>query len=667
MEYRLGKAEDLTHIETFVWQAIFPAFEHPDLNEEQRAANDRVVEDAREVAMRAIMRDDRVLYIAYDEERQQLAGMVIGQQRPTAYPMLDYLIVARRYWGKGVADQLLDAASFWLGNKRPLQLAVRYYNSRAIAFFEKHGFQDTGESAGDYAIPRILMLRPAGYETQKLAEEEPQLALGLDDSTSQPHQDEHPPEELSETQATVPAAIDESPLELQDLFADLEAESSSSLDLVSSPAEEEFQQEEELEVQAAEEPASLADEQAEAPSNSGSRFPHIELEITLPEEDDQRDNPYADHIEEQDDRLVPDAMEDKELPFEFAFQEEEEEAAATEESPVWESLVFEEISAATERISEQEFSCSNCGTLLPAQARFCFNCGAAQSELVAQPPPLPIQQATEEIELEEEPTAEKLPEIVPSTGPDAWGIDWGGSLISDFRSFFRQRFVQRVTDYFGLKAVSVYEEHRQASDFQDTVSAQLSALADWVRLHRQQPAWSNELGRLRLLAAVEALIEFFLVEGSVELHRGIWPQRLLRHQAKDWNSVDLFAMVMDYLNFTEESEEVYTDFVQMPAKVLRNASKQYLRAAKDERVLFVCDQSLLGTGKQGFAMTDVAIYWRPVLQSANSLLYQDIETVVVKGDHLLINGRYFDGGQRLNRKLALLLRRLKTLVATYAA
>ncbi|MEM7572725.1 MAG: GNAT family N-acetyltransferase [Bacteroidota bacterium] len=665
MEYRLGKAEDLTHIETFVWQAIFPAFEHPDLNEEQRAANDRVVEDAREVAMRAIMRDDRVLYIAYDEERQQLAGMVIGQQRPTAYPTIDYLIVARRYWGKGVADQLLGAVSFWLSNQRPLQLAVRYYNSRAIAFFEKHGFQDTGESAGDYAIPRILMLRPAGYEAQKSGEDEPQLALGLDDTIPQFDQlrlPTNPPEELPNTKAAIPGTTEESPLELQDLFADLETESSNSPGQDFTPAEEEPKQEEVTEVIATAEPTSLSDEQSEETSNSSSRFPHIELEIALPEDNNQGDNPYADHLEEQDDRLVPDAIDASDLPFEFAFQEEEEEEVV--ESPVWESLVFEEISAKTESLPRQEFACSNCGTLLPAQARFCFNCGEPQPRLIAQPPPLPIQQ---EAEVEKAPPLEKRPEIVPSTGPDAWGIDWGGSLISDFRSFFRQRFVQRVTDYFGLKAVSVYEGHRQASDFQDTVSAQLSALADFVRLHRQQPGWTNELGQLRLLAAVEALVEFFLVEGAVGLHKGVWPQRLLRHQAKDWNSVDLFAMVMDYLNLAEESEEVYTDFVQMPAKVLRNASKQYLRATKDERVLFVCDQSLLGTGKQGFAMTDVAVYWRPVLQSANSLLYQDIETVVVKGDHLLINGQYFDGGQRLNRKLALLLRRLKTLVATYAA
>ena len=172
MEYRLGQAEDLIHIETFVWQAIFPAFDHPDLNEEQRAANDRVVEDAREVAMRAIMREDRVLYVAIDDERQQLAGMVIGEQRPAAYPSLDYLIVARRYWGEEVAAQLLAAVSFWLGNRRPIQLAVRYYNSRAIAFFEKHGFQDTGESAGDEIIPRILMLRPADYESDQAVEED---------------------------------------------------------------------------------------------------------------------------------------------------------------------------------------------------------------------------------------------------------------------------------------------------------------------------------------------------------------------------------------------------------------------------------------------------------------------------------------------------------------
>ncbi|MEM6879399.1 MAG: GNAT family N-acetyltransferase [Bacteroidota bacterium] len=625
MEYRSGNPADLAHLETFIWQAIFPAFDHPDLTEAQRAANDKVVEEARSWSVRAMGRQDELLYVAHDEERKQLAGLIWAKAGPS--PRIVLIVVARRYWGQGIAAKLLEEAMFWLGEGSPVAARVRHYNERAKAFFAKHGFQLLEEEDLDFPIPRVIMQRPAGYRSES-EDDRDQLDLGF----------EFPEPE------TADGAPAEGFLDLTEPFAQ------------------------------------IRNEAQEAPPTS--KFPHIELEITTGEEEP------ADLEAVPEDVSAAEALGDSPPPFEFAFQSadsKDDEALGEEDPPpvdyepfkldelpdppidptedadlMEDALVLEEFKPA----DHPDDRCTNCGAALPKNAKFCPQCGH----------PVELNQVEDNSSVEAEKKLDSAEEQehaseLPLTGAvfdsedfdQAGNIDWSGTLMTDFRSFFKNQFRSRITDYFGEEAVEVYENARRQSDFQQTVSTQLAALADWVRTSRTLPTWKNMQGYRRLLTVTEALIEFFLVEGAKHIHGGIWPQRLLRHQAQTWDNADLFALVMDYLDFDSESETVYTDFVRMPAKVLRNVTSRFLQAARDERVLFVCDQSLLGTGKDGYAMTDVAIYWRPVLQGRQRLLYQEIETLTNHKDHLRINGLYLDAGASLNIKIALLLRRLATM------
>jgi len=163
MIIRQAKQSDFGHLETFVWQAIFPAFDQPDLSVAQREENDAMVETAREEAFAAMERRDTVVLVAIDPKNRRLAGYLIADAAPGAYAELKTLIVKRSYWGKGVAAKLMQEATTFIGRDRAVSLAVRHYNSRAIAFFGKQDFVDTGETTGDHAIPRTLMLREA-YE-----------------------------------------------------------------------------------------------------------------------------------------------------------------------------------------------------------------------------------------------------------------------------------------------------------------------------------------------------------------------------------------------------------------------------------------------------------------------------------------------------------------------
>jgi len=56
---------------------------------------------------------------------------------------LDQIVVAPEFWGSNVATMLLDAAKRL--SPTLLELLVNKDNARAIAFYEKHGFDYAGE------------------------------------------------------------------------------------------------------------------------------------------------------------------------------------------------------------------------------------------------------------------------------------------------------------------------------------------------------------------------------------------------------------------------------------------------------------------------------------------------------------------------------------------
>ncbi len=75
-------------------------------------------------------------------EGEAMAGFVTVDSR-TLY--LDQLVVAPEAWGRGAAAALVDAAK--LQSPSGLDLHVNRDNTRAIRFYEKHGFAVVGEEA----------------------------------------------------------------------------------------------------------------------------------------------------------------------------------------------------------------------------------------------------------------------------------------------------------------------------------------------------------------------------------------------------------------------------------------------------------------------------------------------------------------------------------------
>ncbi len=593
MQYRPGQASDFTHLETFVWQAIFPAFDVPGLTDAQRRENDLMVEQSRTSVLAALEDAQFAVFSAWDERRRALAGYIIVNAGHRPFAEIEQLVVRRADWGIGVGGKLLALGLERIGRHRSVLLAVRAYNSRAIALFQKLGFVDSGEVAGEFEIDRILMVKEA--------------------ETTAPTEEPEPADVVVEDTAPFPSESDEPYYEA---LPDYSLASEPLLEPIFDP-EESFldnAQRSQLETFIARAKAIKAGQEAPPPVK---RHPEIPLEIVTGTEEEEAE------VEEREDD-EPESSPATPLSFEFAF------GPAPASAPA---------------------QCPNCGAEVPRDALFCPTCGhhltGAAEVLELDDFSEPESKATEGTFLKPEPEGE--PDQSPSPAP----LEITPATL---RSELEDHLGERLTAYFGAEALPGYlRRYRRDEDFHRIRDASLITLARWLNLQLV----ATKAVRRRKRDTLAELVEYFVVESGSALHGDLFPQRLLRYQGADWKRVDLFRMIMDYLQLKEEELTVYTDFVTTPQKVLKNATASYLRAGKDERVFFVVDQSLFGSGKQGFALTDSNIYWKNVLQPAGTATYTTLTFVEMKEGHLTIDGQFFDAGRKLNLRVALLLDKLR--------
>lgn len=752
MIIRPARLTDFTHLETFVWQAIFPAFDIDGLTTEQRAENDALVENARTEVLEVLDQDNYGVFVAMDPKLRTLAGYVIADARPRAYAEVSRLILKRNYLGKGVGELLLDEATEYIGRDRAVSLAVRYYNQRAIAFFVKHGFVDTGETTGDHAIPRKLMLREAhevvapsrkltttdttnessfGFDFPSASDEpvferlpdynlttddEPLFATG-DNALRADDPEESIPDEttLSEEQLSVleafiararalkggekgngsqnatgktsPALKPSSGKQPKPVALKPRSSSKPAFDRSSITFEVDYGEGAET-IANSNKPAPAPAEPATSAGPSFSFDFTPVIEATQPAEHVVAPAPATAAVGKEKTSSTNSAALDVQSP----------EQAKEQPDTILEEVVTEETSPAesfatpiSEKLRQTNTkTCPDCSTKLPAAARFCFVCGHPQpapesapespapssaeegiDELLLQELPLlPEERAADEVASgtsiletmapegkEEEPiTTEKKASKHFLKQEQASGNAASAPINrSDLRQDFRKYLQDRVLAYFGERKLKKYIARLdEDTAFQQVRDGSLSSLFSWLK---EEPA--ADLARTRRRNTFADLTEYFIVETAGDLSSNVLPQRLLRHQSVNWQTADLFKLVMDYLDFSSEAETIYTDFVTMSPRALKNATKSFLYGAKDERVFFICDQSLISQAKNGFAITDTGIYWKNVLQPAGAATFTTMREPRLEQGHIILDGQFFDAGGRLNLKIAVLLDKLR--------
>lgn len=278
--------------------------------------------------------------------------------------------------------------------------------------------------------------------------------------------------------------------------------------------------------------------------------------------------------------------------------------------------------------------CQNCGTSLPVEARFCWNCGAPQ---------LP----------EAEPVfAEEVPE--PSL------LDWKGDLPLQITQLFIRYLRDRLAQE-RQQNPEQYMEQLYSTGFREILHRRATQLGDRLLDRHESGIPLQRPVSLELGMFFEDMGDQFWLHYA----QGVSPKLsldVLQYQSQSWHEVSPELLIADYLQIQEEEVRYYSDFLQVAPKVLKNAAEAFLFAKPRERLFLLADLSLLGSCKEGFAITDAGLYWRANLGKPAHIHYSEPFTLQGEKSWLLINGQFFHASPTLDYKILCLLRRISLMM-----
>ena len=239
-----------------------------------------------------------------------------------------------------------------------------------------------------------------------------------------------------------------------------------------------------------------------------------------------------------------------------------------------------------------------------------------------------------------------------------------------FDTSFQDGLEQEVADLFSMAfEVRLKEEHHPAlhgqyvdrfykSDFRSSADYRIRQLAEYIHGLTGDKKLIQKEKKIILEKAFEELIDYFIINYCADINEAFFPEAILKYQGVDTADINIGEMIFDYLDFENEQESVFTNFVSMPPKKLKNAADSFLIPKKGDTLFFICDLSLLANCKDGFAMTSDAIFWKMPLENKQRVFYKKLKEIKREEDWISINGIFFNAGKTLNLKLIRLLKRL---------
>lgn len=233
------------------------------------------------------------------------------------------------------------------------------------------------------------------------------------------------------------------------------------------------------------------------------------------------------------------------------------------------------------------------------------------------------------------------------------------TLTEQVKALFFRSLRRRVEEEHDVNKYSDYVERFYQSRFREIYELRAEQIAEDVLVQWERFGTEGlpEIDQ-RVDRSFEGLLDFFIIQYCPDLNGLILPPAILKYEKAQAGKTDLWLMIQDFLDFEREQEVFYFDFIAMDANLLSNACKNFLFAERREKVFFICDLSLKGTCKEGFAMTDRGIYWRAPFHRARQLAYQEIRDVKRHKDWVGINGHFFTANPSLNLKLFKLLKKM---------
>lgn len=160
----------------------------------------------------------------------------------------------------------------------------------------------------------------------------------------------------------------------------------------------------------------------------------------------------------------------------------------------------------------------------------------------------------------------------------------------------------------------------------------------------------------------ERLMNNFVITEGAKIH-DISPitEELTGYEESTFPTTETANLILDSLNLSEESEKWYHDLSAMPKLKLQNAKDFFLFTEPEETIFLICDQTIFGSCREGFALTEKALYWKAHFNKAQQVNYKEIESLELSEEWLVINGQFFNANPAINVKMIHLLKKLKGL------
>ena len=246
----------------------------------------------------------------------------------------------------------------------------------------------------------------------------------------------------------------------------------------------------------------------------------------------------------------------------------------------------------------------------------------------------------------------------PGAGPteDIFGNSNLDTLQREVANRFELAFKKRLDEEHAPMLHPRYYERLQQSGFQGSLNFRIQQLASEVA--GLGADFRTKAVKRLLEKNFEELLDYFIIRFCTDLNETNYPEAILRYHGKSPNQIDLRQMILDYLDLDNEDLAWYTDFVTMPPAKLKNAADNFLFPKKDEKLFLICNTSILGNCKQGFAMTSKCLYWKTELEPAQRVFYHKLEQVKRDDHWITINGIFFHATSSLNLKMIRILKRV---------
>lgn len=307
-------------------------------------------------------------------------------------------------------------------------------------------------------------------------------------------------------------------------------------------------------------------------------------------------------------------------------------------------------------------NCNNCNTSILNDARFCHNCG---TQVIVATNTCPDCHTTNPSKAafckscgyffpKKNAPRESYVALYPLNFRET------NSLALDLKKYFFNDFQERIQEEQDLKKYDQYLERFSDSDFGKNFELRLNQLAEEAySIHAKQFGNIQRKVDQMISSSFNNLLDHFIILFCKDLNSTQLSEEILVYHNAKKETVDLQLMVLDFLNLDDEKEDYFIDFVTMPVKKLRNASIAFLFPEKDEKIMLIADQTIFGSCKEGFSLTEKGIYWKAHFEKAKKVFFHELTSIKKEKDWITINGHFFNVSSSVNIKMMKLLRRLK--------